>query len=249
MNFQSKAIHCRVGFNTFRTGEQNVKIVQLLVLLVLFCVCMNSAPADLLSGGRTAAASMSGTNQDAIETEYQIKAAFVYNFMKFTEWPKEKDPAADPSQALQKTPMLIGIVGVNRFGKSFEPIQEKTIRDHPIQVIEFPSLQAYSKKFSGLEAAVESYSETHLEKMRSCHVLYFCESEKDVLPALLKRLENGRVLTISDVPRFIEEGGVIGFKKEENKIRFEINLVQSERQSLRISSQLLKLAIRVKKEE
>ncbi len=188
--------------------------------------------------------------REAVEAEYQIKAAFIFNFMKFTEWPNEKEFKVESNvTVVEMPPMKIGIVGKNPFGKSFVPILEKTIRERPIEVIEFPSFYEFSKKYSSQKETGQAYSLEHLKELEACHVLYLCESEKPVLEVLMGLLRPTEgILTISDLPRFIEEGGIIGFKKVDNKIRFEVNLKESERRQLRISSQLLKLAVRVKKE-
>lgn len=219
----------------------------LILLPVLAPEGLASVAAAL--GSKSRPTGMDG-GREAIETEYRIKAAFIFNFMKFTEWPREKEPKADANAvAPEALSMKIGILGKNPFGKSFLPIQEKTIREHPIEVIEFPGFYEFSRRYGSLKEAARVYSLEYFKPLKSCHVLCLCESEKPVLAALMELLRQTEgILTIGDFPRFIDEGGMIGFRKEDNKIRFEINLKESERQSLRISSQLLKLAVRVKKE-
>ena len=64
--------------------------------------------------------------REAVEAEYQIKAAFIFNFMKFTEWPNEKEFKVESNvTVVEMPPMKIGIVGKNPFGKRFVPIWKK----------------------------------------------------------------------------------------------------------------------------
>lgn len=231
-------------------GGQCAGIVPLKLGLVILCVLVFRGYGAVSAGGMLVSTMIASSEKETAEAEYQIKAAFIYNFMKFTEWPAGKEPGTGPEKkAPGELPMRVGIIGKNPFGKSFIPIQEKTILEHPIEVIEFASFQEFSRSCSSVKEASEKYSQEHLAQLQSCHVLYLCDSEKPVLEVLLSLLGETGILTISDLPEFIEAGGVIGFQKKDNKIRFEVNLTESERQGLRISSQLLKLAIRVKKEQ
>lgn len=238
-------IHLYKNFINTQTHSQGRQI-HLRFLVVGFLVCGFFAAwpwADLVASVDQGVRSMS-SRSNAVEAEYQIKAAFVYNFMKFTEWPDEKGAASS-----DESPMIIGILGDNPFGKSFVPIQEKTIREHPIQVVEFPSFLEFRRQYKSTNEAANKYSLTYKNKMHTCHVLFICDSEKSNIAVLLPMLQQGKVLIVSDIPRFIDNGGIIGFIKQDNKIRFEINMDESEEQGLHISSQLLKLAVRVKKDK
>ena len=157
-----------------------------------------------------------GRAQESQPTEYQIKAAFLFNFAKFVEWP----PAAF---AEATSPMVIGILGENPFGDDLErTIRGKTINNRPLVIKEFRS---------PAEAT-------------NCHVLFISTSEKQRLPEILKSLHGTSVLTVGETDRFIETGGMINFVAEGNKIRFQINEVAAESAGLKISSKLLSLASR-----
>ncbi|HOK66788.1 MAG TPA: YfiR family protein [Anaerohalosphaeraceae bacterium] len=182
------------------------------------------------------------------EVEYQVKAAFIYNFMKFTDWPPEKmenGGAGDSSPP----PMQIGIVGENPFGKAFEPLMDKKIKERPLKLVFIPGMAAYAKKVSDKQAAFEQYWHEQGEKIRSCHVLFYCNSEKNWLAEHLQQVQTLPILTVGEVEGFLNFKGIIVFVKEENKVRFEIHLTQAEKQGLKISSQLLKLARRVIQEK
>ena len=187
-----------------------------------------------------AAASMVHAGQAASETnrEYQIKAAFLYNFVKFTSWPGEQ--AADgnePNAVDSNEPMTIGIIGENPFGDAFEPIKDKRVKGRKILL----------KRFKGLEELRQSKEQ--LEAVRKCHLLFVCRSQKEQLKEIMDSVKDCPVLTVGDMSGFLESGGMINFVIEENKIRFEINLAAARLAGLRISSRLLRLAKRVLREE
>jgi hypothetical protein len=157
-----------------------------------------------------------GRAQEFQPTEYQIKAAFLFNFAKFVEWP----PAAF---AEATSPMVIGILGENPFGDDLErTIRGKTINNRPLVIKEFRS---------PAEAT-------------NCHVLFISTSEKQRLPEILKSLHGTSVLTVGETDRFTETGGMINFVAEGNKIRFQINEVAAKSAGLKISSKMLSLSSR-----
>ena len=170
--------------------------------------------------------------------EYQIKAAFLYNFVKFTDWPGE--PVADgskPSTIDSNEPMTIGIIGEDPFGDAFEPIKDKRVKGRKIVL----------KRFKGLEESKQSNEQ--IKGVRKCHLLFICRSQKEQLGEIIDLVKDRPVLTVADMQGFLESGGMINFIVEENKIRFEINLTAARHAGLRISSRLLGLAKRILREE
>ena len=153
-------------------------------------------------------------------SEYELKAAFLYNFIKFTEWPAE--------EARQKSePFIIGIVGRDPFGAALDKVIEGEIfQNKTVMTRRFPRMD---------EAAANS------------EVLFIGSSEESNLPAILKSLDGQPVLTVSEIENFAHRGGVIQLKKENNKIVFEINIEAAKRAGLAMNAQLLKLAKIVKK--
>lgn len=229
-------------FSAFCRLNRLLRMGSLSLWLFLFC-------ADL--SGLCAADSAKSSE----EVEYQVKAAFIYNFMKFTEWPKEamdlnteKEGAENENSEL-KPPMVIGVVGDNPFEKAFEPLLDKKIKDRDLKVVLIPGLGDSLKKAPDRSQAVERYFKDNEPTLRACHVLFYCNSEKNYLAEHLRKVKETSVLTVGDMENFIEQNGIISFVKENNKIRFEIRLNQAEKQHLKISSQLLKLARRVIQEK
>ncbi|HZL43368.1 MAG TPA: YfiR family protein [Verrucomicrobiae bacterium] len=157
-----------------------------------------------------------GRAQETPPTEYKLKAAFLFNFAKYVEWP----PAAF---AEATSPMVIGILGENPFRDDLEPtIRDKTINNRPLVIKEFRS---------PAEAT-------------NCHILFISTSEKQRLPEILKSLHGTSVLTVGETDRFTETGGMINFVTEGNKIRFQINVEAAKSAGLKVSSKLLSLASR-----
>jgi hypothetical protein len=154
--------------------------------------------------------------ESTVDREYKIKAAFVYNFLKFVEGgrftppaPKNKDQA-DPNHAI-----VIGILGVP------------------------PSKNAFADEENGIP---EQHPEIGL--LRRCHVLFVCPSERPHLHRILPHLQKDGILTVGDVPAFLEAGGVANLLVEDKKVRFEVNLAAAARAKLVIRSSLLRLAVR-----
>lgn len=154
--------------------------------------------------------------QDAPPSEYQLKAAFLYNFAKFVEWPATTFPDAT-------TPFTIGILGEDPSGGDLErTIKNKTVSGRPLQV-----------------KPIKALSEPEL---KNCQILFICASERKRLPEILKAVSGAAVLTVSEMEGFLLSGGMINFVMEGNKVRFEIKDETAKAARLRISSKLLSLA-------
>lgn len=147
-------------------------------------------------------------------SEYAVKAAFLFHFAQFAEWPASafKDPNA---------PLTFCTFGEDPFrGVLDESVNGKTVDNRAIRVTH-----------------VHEIDETH-----ACQILFFGAGERKRMPALLERLKDSPVLTVGESEHFAHEGGMIGFFIENNKIRFEINLQAAGRARLKISARLLALA-------
>lgn len=155
-----------------------------------------------------------GSAQQTQPSEYQVKAAFLFNFAKFVEW-----PAAAFADA--KAPLCIGVLGDNPFGADLErSIRDKTINDRPLTMRECRTV----------------------EEGKKCHILFISASEKKRLPEIIKALEGANVLTVGETDGFTEAGGMVNFVPEGNKFRFQINDVSAKSAGLKVSSKLLSLA-------
>jgi hypothetical protein len=146
------------------------------------------------------------------EKEYAIKAAFIYNFAKFVEW---------PSESMSKSETLnVCVLGENPFGLSLKNLEGKEVQ---------------SKKFIVRKAKT-------IENMGQCHIVFVGKSFRNNLSEILAILRGQNVLTVGDMQGFAQQGGMIGFFVKDEMIRFEINLEAAQQTGLKISSKLLKLA-------
>ncbi|OPY89296.1 MAG: hypothetical protein A4E72_01146 [Syntrophus sp. PtaU1.Bin208] len=143
---------------------------------------------------------------------FQVKAAFVYNFLKFVSWP----PEALPPEASKIT---LCILGDDSLGAAIESLSGKTISGKALSV----------KRIKRREDASE------------CEIIYLCKSESRHMKEILQNVKSG-VLTIGDMRNFASSGGMINFVMINNRVSFEINPDAAATGRIRISSQLLRLA-------
>src|SRR5216683_4298671 len=150
--------------------------------------------------------------------EYQVKAAFLYNFAKFVEWPAQAFTGPDE-------PISICIFGQNPFGRSLDD----AVRGKVVEGRAFVVLKLSDFRQSG-----------------ACKILFISSSERKSVRALLAQVKTGGILTVGETEGFAAEGGVVDFTLDEGRVRIEINVQAAEQQWLRISSKLLSLARIVK---
>ncbi|MCJ7776820.1 MAG: YfiR family protein [Sedimentisphaerales bacterium] len=166
--------------------------------------------------------------------EYQVKAAFLYNFIQFVDWPKEK--MGDGNE-----PIIIGVIGKDPFGDAFDPIVDKEIHGKKLLVKRFMAFEELKK--TGEKD--KSLLDREIESLRKCHLLFICSSEDKSISEILNSVKDHSVLTIGEVQGFLEAGGIVNFVMEEKKVRFEISITAAKGAKLKIRSQLLRLAKRV----
>jgi len=80
------------------------------------------------------------------------------------------------------------------------------------------------------------------QEIQGCQVLFIGIADKKFISATLANLKGTPVLTVGESEHFVQDGGMIGFFLEDNKVRFEINLNAAEHANLKISARLLALA-------
>jgi hypothetical protein len=149
--------------------------------------------------------------------EYSLKAAYLFNFTQFVEWPSN-------SFATAAAPLVIGVLGEDPFGGALDQaVKDKTVRGRSFEIRRYKQV-----------------GEVH-----DCHVLFVCASETRRVTGILAATRKSGILTVSDIDRFAEQGGVIDFTMENNKIRFQVNLNAAAAAELKISAQLLHLARKV----
>jgi uncharacterized protein DUF4154 len=149
-----------------------------------------------------------------LPTEYEVKAAYLYNFARFVEWPPAALPAAGQS-------FVVAVLGVDPFGGALEAtLAGKRIMQRDLSVRRV----------------------TRVEEAAGAQIVFISASESPRLTRVLTALEGQGVLTVSDMDDFARQGGMIGFRMEQRKVRFDINPQPAARARLKISSQLLRLA-------
>ncbi len=147
-------------------------------------------------------------------SEYEIKAAFLYNFAKFVEWPDELflDPDA---------PFVFGVLGNEAFGQ----VLEQTIGGKYIQ---------------GRRLEIDRFQQC--EEIEYCHILFIALSGNECIEEIVEKVNRLGVLTVGDMEGFAERGGVVNFFMKENKVRLCINPDAAEQANLKISSKLLNVS-------
>jgi hypothetical protein len=153
------------------------------------------------------------TSEQARLDEYQVKAAFLFNFAKFVEWPH---PAP-----LSKT-FVIGVLGEDRI----VALVEAVVR---------------GKKVQGRRIHVRALHPA--EDPTDCDILFVTVDEDRRSADLVRRARGASVLTIGESELFLRDGGIIRFVEDGHRIRFQINAAGAEQVGIKISSQLLSLAI------
>lgn len=147
-------------------------------------------------------------------TEYEVKAAFLFNFARYTEWPEGAFADAE-------APLVFGVLGEDPFGELLDrTVEGKRLHERPIVV---------------KRAA-------RLADLGRVHVLYVSRSEQERLDEILADLARRPVFSVSDLPSFAQDGGIARFVRVNGKVQFGIEARRAEALGLRISSHLLKLA-------
>ncbi|VAW68953.1 hypothetical protein MNBD_GAMMA10-866 [hydrothermal vent metagenome] len=149
----------------------------------------------------------------ANNSEYKIKAAYLYQFTKFTQWPSHLFTDSN-------APINICVLGRNPFGTLLENFTRKTSQQRTLTV---------------------NYL-TSLKNLTDCHVVFISRSEESRLAQILRKVEHSPILTVSDINNFVQLGGIIGFVPERKKVRITINLHASRTSGAKLSSKLLEVA-------
>lgn len=154
------------------------------------------------------------TPAHAAPSEYELKAAFIYQIAKFVEWPS----AGAPVNA--GMPLRLCVLGGNPFGPALESIRGKPVNERRMEV----SLLDMNADISGCAMLfIAAPMERHIERITA--------------------LSRGTgVLTIGDTQGFAQRGVMVNFFQQDGKIRFEVNLDATRHDGLKISSKLLSLA-------
>lgn len=144
--------------------------------------------------------------------EYRVKAAFILNFARFIEWPG--DAYSDGSS------LVVGIIGDDPFGGALDQLNGTSVNGRRITI-------------RRLRLG---------DNLRACQILFVSSSERSRLGKILESIRGASVLTIGELPQFIQAGGILKFVIQDDKVRFEINAGTASQARLRVSSKLLALS-------
>jgi len=159
-------------------------------------------------------------SQTLFGPEYSVKAAFVYNFTKFVEWPEEAYMDANDF-------IILCIIPDSPNTDVFLSLQDKKVRGKRIIV----------KKCD------------KIEELQGCNILFLDSTDKAFIQKVLRETRDRNILTIGHMKGFSQDGGIINFFTEEGRLRFEVNLDAAQRADLKLGSQILMSAEIIKKEK
>lgn len=157
--------------------------------------------------------------QSTKPTDYQVKAAYLYNFGRFVEWPA--NIAAAKGDAF-----TVCVLGQDPFGKTLDAILA-------------------GETIGGKSVIARRISTP--EESAHCQILFMSAVEGNRVDKILETLDKEAVLTVSDMPEFSQHGGMIQFVLEGKRVRFEVNLAATQHAGLTLSSELLKVATTVRR--
>lgn len=147
--------------------------------------------------------------------EEQIKAGYLYNFAKFTEWPSTTLPSAADIQ--------VCLLGSGLVIDAMDALDGKSTGEHHLHIQHIAREQQAS----------------------NCQVLFISQSEQARFQVALQAVKNMPILTVSDIENFAEAGGAIGFLVRDSKVKFEVNLETVRNSTLHLPGQLLNIAYHV----
>jgi hypothetical protein len=158
--------------------------------------------------------------QNSKPTDFQVKAAYLYNFGRFVEWPTQ-------IAAISGDAFTVCVLGQDPFG----PTLDATLAGERIG-----GKRVVARRISGPQEA------------GNCQILFLRLTEGDRLNKIIEAVDQKAVLTVSDMPQFVERGGMIQFVLEGNRVRFKVNLTATQHAGLTLSSELLKVATAVRRD-
>lgn len=156
----------------------------------------------------------------AAEAAADVKAAFVYNFAKFVEWPVTAFAAPD-------APLWLCVPDAQTLDGKLNLLSGREAQGHRIEVVNLAD--------GGRSAA-------------SCHLLFIPATQVANHRVLLTTLGTQPVLTLSDARDFDRQGGMISLFIEEQRLKFSVDLAAVQTANLKMSARILQLATRVARE-
>ena len=185
-------------------------------------------------------------------TEYEVKIAMLYNFLKFTEWENAEkrsvakgedtgssgDEKSGPT-AVEPLDLEVGILADERNFRQCRAIDGKKVRHWTLRPTRLTP--------KDLELLAK---EPDAERFARLRVLYLteeaCRSAKLNMVRLLKALKGRRLIIVTESQGCLEQGAIYNFLPlHKSRIKFEINLKAAKAEGMKIKTSLLKLAVRV----
>lgn len=156
-------------------------------------------------------------NKSLENDEYEVKAAFIYNFTKYIEWENE---------GLKDSPVFKIAVFKNTKIEGYlrESLKNKKVGIKKIEIKHFDKIDKIE-----LSHIIFIPEEISSKEFKSCVALNSCKN----------------ALIVSETSERLVYGSCINFLLINNKIKFEISLANLKKNKLKASSQLLKLAERI----
>lgn len=158
---------------------------------------------------------------EVVSREYPLKAVFLLNFAQFTDWPTNSFDDAD-------SPFVMGVLGNDPFGSVLDGVLR-------------------SESWKGHKIIVERFR--RVEDVKTCHILFICQSETARLDAIVAHLKGRPVLTVSDIEGSAYRGVAVRFLTDNNKIHLQINVDSLKDAGLNMSSKVLRVAEIVTREK
>ena len=149
-----------------------------------------------------------------VGSEYQVKAAQIYSFTKFIDWPAKKFASAT-------SPFIIGVYGSDEITDFLrESFQSRRIKDRPVEIRHL----------------------TNKAELVGCHLVFVSRSLRERLSSILYEMRHENILSVGETDNFLKSGGVINFVNVGGDIRFQLNLDAANRERLKVSSKLLPIS-------
>jgi hypothetical protein len=176
------------------------------------CVLMSFLASLIVAVGFPAFAATNGNNDN--ELERGVKAAFLYKFLSYIEWPSAVFPKPD-------SPFVIGVTGADTVAAELAQIARgRTVDNRPVTVRRIEE----KDPISGL------------------HLLFIGRSAAARQPQLLAVAQQNPIVTVTETEDALAHGSVINFKLSDGRVRFEVSLAAAEKSDLKLSSRLLAVA-------
>lgn len=148
------------------------------------------------------------------EREHTLKAGFLVNFSQFTTWPHQAFTSP-------RSPFVVGIIGPDPFGSTLDAVVDGVdVGGHRIEI---------RRLLTG-------------DEVRHCHVLFVGPMNGRELKRMIDLVGSAPVLTVGEGPAFLDAGGMVAFRVENNRVRFDVNVIAARRAGLTLSSEMLQFA-------